>query len=70
MNTSEKLKVRWEQEKLFSKKSSLKVSVEVSINLCKDIREEVYGVFLESEMIRAKKELRISTLRTEALERH
>ncbi len=70
MNTSEKLIVRWEQEKLFSKKSSLKVSVEVSVNLCKDIREEVYGVFLESEMIRAKKELRISTLRTEALERH
>lgn len=70
MNTLEKLIVRWDHGKLFSKKSSLKVSVEVSINLCKDIREEVYGVFLESEMIRAKKELRISTLRTEAVERH
>ena len=37
---------------LYNKKVSLKVSEKPSINLCKDIREEVYAVFLESEMIR------------------
>jgi len=54
----------------FNRKSLSKVSDKLPFNLCKDLREEVYGVFLQSEMITQKKELRISALRKEALERH